>query len=276
VQFWFTEEQSKGLRISVQVERVVEKRRTPYQEAVVSETSDFGRMLTLDDVIQTTERDEFAYHEMICHVPMCSHPNPDRVLVVGGGDGGAVREVLKHPVQAVDLVEIDEAVISLSKEHLPSISSGLADPRVRVIIGDGIEFVAGSRDAYDVIIVDSTDPVGPAQGLFERGFFERVRRALREGGLFAAQTGSPFYSAELVARVYRDLRSVFPKAGLYLGCVPTYPGGLWVFSIGSVGGEFTSPLPGRVVKGTKYYDEAVHSAAFVLPPFVRRLIDGDR
>ncbi|MGE5484036.1 MAG: polyamine aminopropyltransferase [Ignavibacteriales bacterium] len=275
MEYWFTENQAGGLRISLQVEGVLERCRTPYQEAVVSRTAQFGGMLTLDDVIQTTERDEFMYHEMICHVPMCSHPSPRKVLVVGGGDGGVVREILKHPVESVDLIEIDAKVVELARRHLPSISCGLDDPRVRVTIGDGIEFVKSTSDAYDVIIVDSTDPVGPAVGLFAPDFFEAIKRALEDDGMFVAQTGSPFYFPEEVGRVFRSVRGIFPVSGVYLGCVPTYPGGMWSYTIGSKAHGFAAPAKGRAVGTTRYYSPETHAAAFALPPFVKRILEGD-
>ncbi len=275
MEYWFTENQAAGLRVSIQVEGVLERCKTPYQEAVVSRTARFGGMLTLDNVIQTTERDEFMYHEMICHVPMCSHPAPRRALVVGGGDGGSVREILKHPVERVDLVEIDEKVLDLARRNLPSISCKLDDPRVTVTIGDGIEFVKSANDAYDVIVVDSTDPVGPAVGLFGEEFLRAIKRALRGDGLFVAQTGSPFYFPDEVGRVFGCVKGIFPKSGVYLGCVPTYPGGMWSYTIGSMAHEFTTPAGGRTVPGTKYYSPEIHRAAFRLPPFVERILEGD-
>lgn len=276
MEYWFTENQAKGLRISIQIDGVLERAGTPYQEVVVSHTGEFGKMLTLDDVIQTTERDEFMYHEMICHVPMCSHPSPRQVLIVGGGDGGVVREVLRHPVGHVDLVEIDEKVVELSKRHLPSISGSLDDPRVKVNIGDGIEFVKKTKDSYDVIIVDSTDPVGPAVGLFGTAFFESIKRALKGDGLFVAQTGSPFYFPGEMGQVFTSVKGIFPKSGVYLGCVPTYPGGMWSYTIGSMVHDFTSPAKGRTVQGTRYYSPEVHAAAFALPAFVKKILEGDR
>ncbi|NPV69799.1 MAG: polyamine aminopropyltransferase [Firmicutes bacterium] len=270
---WFTENQASGLRISVQVTGVLERRKSSYQEIVVTETTGFGRMLTLDDVVQTTERDEFTYHEMICHVPMCAHPSPKCVLVVGGGDGGVVREVLRHGVERVDLVEIDEAVVELSKKYLPTISSALTDPRVHVRIEDGIKAVREARSEYDVIIVDSTDPVGPAVGLFAEEFFRSIHGALRDDGIFVAQTGSPFYFAEVIGGVLAGVRKIFPRSGLYVGCVPMYPGGLWSYTVGSKVHDPSVPKR-RLDAGTRYYSPEVHTAAFALPAFVKRVVEG--
>jgi len=270
---WFTENQAAGLRISIQVKDVLARVKTPYQEVVVTDTVGFGRMLTLDDVVQTTERDEFIYHEMLCHVPMCSHPNPRRVLIIGGGDGGAVREVLRHEtVEKCDLVEIDGEVVAQSRKHLPSISGMLDDPRVRVIIDDGIKYAAGIRSEYDVIIIDSTDPIGAAVGLFSRTFYEAAFKALAEDGVFAAQTESPFFNSDLIRRISRDMTAVFPNVGLYLACVPTYPGGLWSFTIGSKKYDLQPAAGLRDIHGTRYYNHAVHRAAFALPEFVRDLV----
>lgn len=270
---WFTENQTANLRISCRVKAVLHREKSPFQEIAVYDTEQFGRLLALDNVIMTTDADEFVYHEMMAHVPLVTHPDPKRVLVVGGGDGGVVREVLKHPVVSVDLVEIDGRVIEVCKEFFPSISSGLGDPRVRVIVADGIEHVRNSAGLYDVIIVDSTDPVGPAVGLFEEAFYRSVRDALADGGLFVAQTESPFYNRDLIGRLQRTLRGIFPSVFLYLASIPTYPGGLWTISMGSKRHHpdlFQADRAARL--STRYYSAGIHRAAFILPPFVRELL----
>lgn len=282
MQVWFYEDQSPDLRIGLRVRSVVHHEKSPYQEILVVDTDEWGRMLALDNIIQTNEVTEFVYHEMMAHVALFAHPNPERVLVVGGGDGGVIREVVKHPtVREAVLAEIDEAVIEAARRYLPSISSGLDDPRARIAVGDGIAHVASSPDTYDVIIVDSTDPIGPAVGLFSEEFYRSAHQALRDGGLFVAQTESPFYNADLVRRVQQALRNVFPWSGMYWGAVPEYPGGFWTMSIGSKGGDPRQVPAGRYEErrfdtfATKYYAPDVHGAAFVLPPFALELLPGD-
>jgi spermidine synthase len=274
---WFTELQTDHMKLSCRVKRVLHEEKTPFQHLAVYDTVQFGRLLALDDVIQTTIKDEFVYHEMIAHVGLNTHPNPRRVLVIGGGDGGSIREIIKHSsVEQAVLVEIDERVIAAAREYLPEISCALDDPRVRVIIDDGIKHVRENRNAYDMIIVDSTDPVGPAEGLFSRSFYQDVYNALTEDGLFVAQTESPFFNQDLIARVFRDVRSIFPIARLFLACVPTYPGGLWSFTMGS---KKFDPRQVKVEElpalNTRYYSPAIHRAAFELPPFVAELVKQD-
>ncbi len=271
---WFTD-RTETFGIVCRVTGILHRERSPYQEIVVYETDQFGRMLVLDDVVMTSEADEFVYHEMMAHVPLVTHPSPRRVLVIGGGDGGVVREALKHPsVEEVRLVEIDQRVIEVCRRHLPGIASGFDDPRVRVTIGDGIEFVKGVRGEYDVIIVDSTDPIGPAVGLFKAEFYRDVAGALAEDGLFVAQTESPFFDAPLLGEIHRSLREIFPVVRLSLFSVPTYPGGLWTLSLGSKRHDpLTCPLERARGLATRYYSPEVHRASFVLPPFVQRVLE---
>ena len=276
MQIWFTEDQTDHLRISVRVRQVLRHERSPYQELMVLDTHEFGRMLVLDDVIQTTERDEFTYHEMMAHVPLFAHPQPRRVLVIGGGDGGVLREVLRHPtVEAAHLAEIDRRVVEAARECLPGIHN-FDDPRAQVFFTDGIRHVEEHPDTYDVIIVDSTDPVGPAVALFDEPFHRAVFRALRDGGIFVQQSESPFFNQELIRRVQASLRRVFPVSGLYWGVVPTYPGGFWTYSIATKGPDPSRPDEERWQQAglvTRYYTPAVHRAAFILPPFVAALVE---
>ncbi|QIA28091.1 polyamine aminopropyltransferase [Thermaerobacter sp. PB12/4term] len=276
MQVWFSEDQTADLRISVRVRQVLHQERSPYQEIMVLDTVQFGRMLVLDDVIQTTEKDEFAYHEMMAHVPLFAHPHPRRVLVIGGGDGGVLREVLRHPtVEEAHMAEIDQRVVEVSRRHLPELNN-FADARARVFFTDGIRHVEEHPDAYDVIIVDSTDPVGPAVALFGSDFHRAVFRALRPGGIFVQQSESPFFNRELIRQVQASLRQVFPVAGLYWGVVPTYPGGFWTYSVGTRGTDPRRPREGAWEEArlqTRYYSPEVHRAAFALPPFVAELVE---
>jgi spermidine synthase len=278
MEFWFTELHTPSFHIRVKVKETLEVRRTTYQDLAVLDTVDFGRMLVLDGIIQTTEADEFIYHEMISHVPLFSHPKPERVLVVGAGDGGVVREVLRHKsVQRVDHVEIDEAVTAAARRWLPSISCALDDPRVKQTFTDGVEFVRlAAREkggSYDVIIVDSTDPVGPAVGLFGPVFYSNCRKALRPGGLLNVQSESPWFTRQAMLRSYHGVRRAFPLAKLYTAHIPTYSTYTWSFMLGS---DSVDPekagVPDPLPFETKYYTPRIHRATFVLPAFLERLL----
>ncbi|MBO2519220.1 MULTISPECIES: polyamine aminopropyltransferase [Limnochorda] len=276
---WFTEEQTPLLTIGLKVRKVLEYRQTGYQELAVLETEQYGRMLVLDGCIQTTEVDEPSYHEMLVHVPMATHPNPRRVAVVGGGDGGSIREMLKHPsVEEAVLIEIDAGVVEAAKRWLPSLSSGLEDKRVQIVHTDGKEYMAkvaqGELPPFDVVVVDSTDPVKAATGLFSEAFYQTVRQALNPDGILVAQTESPWVNQDLVTGTYQAMARTFPLARLYLSVVPTYPGGLWCFALGSLGPDPLEPQ-GKPPQGPcKYYTPELHKAAFVLPAFVQELIGG--
>ncbi len=276
MELWFYEDQAKGLRIGLRTLQTYCKEKSAYQDICIMETEFYGRMLTLDGIVQTTEKDEFTYHEMLVHVPLVAHPNPESVLVIGGGDGGSIREILRHPsVKKATLVEIDEKVTAAAREYLPTLSSALSDPRVEMQFTDGIKFVAEHREAFDVIIVDSTDPIGAAVGLFKRDFYRNVYEALRPDGIFSAQTESPFIMPDVIRSVYADVSSVFPICKLYLGTVPTYPGVLWSFTVGSKQYDPALPDRSRAERVTgRYYNYDIHKSAFSLPTFVQELVRG--
>ena len=280
VELWFTERQTTDLALSLRVIRTLCRETTPYQELLVAETASFGRLLSLGGTIQLTERDEFFYHEMLAHVPLAAHPAPHRVLVIGGGDGGTVREVLRHEgIERVDLVEIDEAVVRAGRTYFPGLASGLDDPRVRVHYEDGIAFVARAAEAsYDVVLVDSTDPVGPAVGLFRAAFFRSVARALGPDGIVAAQSESPLLHGDLIAETAGQMRQALDRVALYLCPVPTYPSGQWSFLIGARAGgpALSDPRPGLSLPGTRYYTAGVHRAAFELPPYAAAHVEPER
>lgn len=276
MEVWFTEDQTKDLRIGCRVREVLFSGQSPFQKVAVLDTVEFGRMLTLDNVIQTNIKDEFVYHEMITHVGLNTHPDPKKVLVIGGGDGGAVREIVKHKgIEKVVHVEIDQMVIDVAKKFFPELSSGFNDPRVEILVDDGIKHVKENKGVYDMIIVDSTDPVGPAVGLFSEEFYRNVFEALTEDGLFVAQTESPFFNSELITQVTTTINGIFPVTRLFWAVVPTYPGGYWTFTMGS---KKHDPLAMDVDKdkiaalGTKWYSPEVHRTAFVLQPFVKELL----
>ncbi len=269
---WFTEFQTDDVTLGLRVKTVLRRETTPFQELLVLDTEAYGRVLVLDGAIQTTDRDEFVYHEMMAHVPLTLHPCPRRVGIIGGGDGGVLREVLKHPqVQEAHLVEIDERVMAASRDFFPALSVAFDHPRAHLHVTDGIRFIREEARDFDVIIVDSTDPVGPAEGLFGPAFYQSVYAALGEEGIAVAQSESPLLEPELVKKVQSGLRSAFPHVTLYLGAVATYPTGLWTFGLGS-----KKPLgTPRPVDGlhTRYWTAEVQAASFVLPPMVRELIE---
>jgi len=274
LEVWFTEDQTENLRISCRVKEVLFSGQSPFQQVAVLDTVEFGRMLVLDNIIQTNVKDEFVYHEMISHVGLNTLPNPEKVLVIGGGDGGTVREIVKHDrVKQVVLVEIDQMVIDVAKKFLPELSAGFGDPRVQILVEDGIKHVKENKNAYDMIIVDSTDPIGPAVGLFSEEFYRDIYESLREDGLFVAQTESPFFNRELIARITATINEIFPVTRLFQAVVSTYPGGYWTFTMGS---KKYDPLAVDIDKlpklDTKWYSPEIHRAAFTLQPFVKELL----
>ncbi len=273
MELWFTEKQTESFGITAKIKQTLHTEQTEFQKLDMVETEEFGNMLILDGMVMTTKKDEFVYHEMVAHVPLFTHPNPENVLVVGGGDGGVIREVLKHPsVKKATLVEIDGKVIEYSKKFLPEIAGELDNSRVEVIVGDGFMHIAKAENEYDVIMVDSTEPVGPAVNLFTKGFYAGIAKALKEDGLFVAQTDNPWFKAGLIREVQRDVKEIFPIVKLYTANVPTYPSGLWTFTIGSKKHDPLAVEEGRFHEiETKYYTKELHKAAFVLPRFVEDL-----
>ncbi|QQE78879.1 polyamine aminopropyltransferase [Alicyclobacillus sp. SO9] len=271
-ELWFTEQQNSNLKLGLRINKTLHSEQTEFQSLDVYETAEYGKLLVLDGCVMTTDRDEFVYHEMISHVALHTHANPKNVLVIGGGDGGAIREILKHEsVERAVLAEIDGRVVAASKEYFPGIASGLSDPRVDVQVTDGIQYVNDHAGEFDVILVDSTDPVGPAVGLFAKDFYHAVHRALKPDGIMVAQTESPFMNANLIQKTSRDIGEVFKNSYLYLAYIPTYPTGMWSFTMGSKQYDPHQASACRVA-GTKYYSTEVHQAAFALPPFVQELI----
>lgn len=273
---WFSEEASPGHRLEWKVRRVLYSERSPYQEIMVLDTEQYGPSLILDGIMQTTAGDEYIYHEMLAMVPLSVHPHPSRILVIGGGDGGLVREVLKFStVTEVVLVEIDRRVVEVAKRFLPSHTTAFSDPRLTIRYQDGAKFLrsAAQGEGYDVILVDSTDPEGngPGRFLYAEAFRRDVRSALRPEGIFAQQTGTPFYNPETLREVSADVARKFPVSGVYWCTVPTYPGGLFTFVSGSLSAEITEPRR-SVDWPCRWYSPEIHRAAFVLPPMLEELV----
>jgi len=277
---WFQEKVRDQVGQIVRVTEVLLSEKTAFQKIEVLETKQFGRILVLDGAINVGEKDEFIYHEMLAHVPLFVHPDPRSLLVIGGGDGGTVREALKHPIERIDLVEIDERVIDVSRTYFPGVSCGLDDSRVRIHIGDGTRFVADKENVYDVVVVDSTDPVGAGTSLYEEAFYRNICRALTPNGVVTTQSESPFFDQDIVQDLYPKLKRVFPLVHMYLAPVPFYPGTCWSFAFCSKGihpvdGLKRSKKLTETIK-TRYYDKQVHFGAFVLPACIRQLVNGDQ
>lgn len=273
---WVTEHQSPYASFSLVADEILYEGKSDFQDIIVADTKQFGRILVLDGVFQTSLAEEWVYHEMIAHVPLNLHPNPRKVLVIGGGDGGCVREVLRHnSVEHIDQVEIDSEVVRLAKEYFPQIAKALIEmpDRLHLTIGDGIAKVAQSEDEYDVIIVDCSDPIGPGEGLFTAEFYRNAHRALKKDGIFVQQTESPYYHAPLVHDCFQAISAAFPITRLYLAAIPLYPGGLHCFTLGSkqydpLTIENIPDIPGEM----KYYNKKIQKAAFALPEFVKKIL----
>jgi len=272
-QQWITDPGGAGFAHTYLVDEMLYEGRSAFQQIRVIRNRDFGRMLILDEAVQTTERDDFIYHELLCHVPLCAHQSPSRVLIIGGGDGGLLREALRHPVAHATMVEIDRDVVDVTKRFIPSIpGAAFEDPRARLLIDDGIKFVRETGERFDVALVDSTDPVGPAIGLFSSEFYGGMARILGPHGVLAVQSGSPIYQQDLAAMVTRNMTPHFRWVRRYVGTVPTYPGVLWSFTIGSQGRDPAAideaDLARRLAAiPTKYYTPASHRFLFAFPPF---------
>ena len=277
MEFWLNEKHTEGYSVRWKFSETLYTGRTDYQHLAIIDTLEFGKALVLDGIVQTTEKDEYIYHEMLAHPVLMTHPNPQKVLVIGGGDGGTIREVVRRPaVEQADLVEIDEKVIWACQKYLPDISYALNDKRVRILVEDGIKFVKNKENYYDIILVDSSDPIGPAAGLFQRDFYREIYSALKDDGILAAQTESPTFNQELLSGVHKTIREIFPVTRTYLTAIATYIGGFWSFTCGSKKYDPLAVMPdsGRIKNmNLKYYNEEIHKACFVLPNNIKQLFD---
>jgi spermidine synthase len=263
---------------------VLYKKQTPYQKVEVYESYAYGKFLAIDDMVMCTEKDEYAYHDMITHVPMLTHKNVKRALVIGGGDGGTVREILKHDsIEEVVMVEIDEAVVEASRLHLPSLSSALDNPKLKLIIGDGIKYVEESpSDTYDLVVIDSSDPVGPAEGLFSKDFYQHCHRILKTDGILVGQSESPRFHTSAFQQLFGVYNEIFgkDKVWAYLAYISTYPTGMWSFCYCSKGNIHPINSLDKAQAQTftdkhrlQYYNPDVHVGAFALPNFVKTLLN---
>jgi len=277
---WFSETLYPDFQQSLQVSDVLYEGRTEFQDIIVFTNPRFGRVLALDGVIQTTEKDEFCYHEMITHVPMVAHGAARRVLIIGGGDGGVLREALKHPVERVTMIELDDTVVKLCREYMPSLSEGaFDDPRTDLRFMDGIKFVAETDDRFDLIIVDSTDPIGPGEVLFTESFYADCARCLTESGILVTQSGVTFMQESEATATYRRMKNLFADAALYVTQVPTYGAGFMTLGWGchstapraTPRAEIERRVAALGLKG-RYYSPSVHAASFGVPAYIERLM----
>ncbi|KYG91436.1 MULTISPECIES: polyamine aminopropyltransferase [Metasolibacillus] len=276
---WFSESHTPNVRLSIKVDKQLYSAQSEFQRIDVFESKEFGRFLTLDGFMMLTEKDEFIYHEMITHVPMAVHPNPKKVLIIGAGDGGVVRELVQYQaIEHIDLVEIDEMVIEAAKKYLPQTASKFDDPRVHIHIEDGLKYVRFCENEYDIIIVDSTDPFGPGEGLFTREFYGSCYKALKEDGIMVNQHESPFYDEDVAAmqRAHQRIIECFPISRVYQAHIPTYPSGHWLFGFASKKYHPVKDMSASVWKAnniaTKYYNSNLHKGAFYLPNYVQKLL----
>lgn len=282
MELWYTEQHTESVRFSIRVDSHICSSQSEYQRIDVFESIEFGRFLTLDGLMMVTEKDEYIYHDMIVHVPMATNLNIKNVLVIGAGDGGTVRELTRYDtVEKIDMVEIDKTVVDICKEHLPQTAGKLDDPRVNLYYEDGLRFVRSKTDEYDLIIVDSTDPFGPGEGLFTREFYGNCFKALKEDGILVNQHESPYYDtyAKSMKRAHKRIKEFFPVCRVYQAHIPTYPSGHWLFGFASKRYDPVTDIDEQAWNGlgidTKYYNTDIHKGSFALPTYVRELLVSD-
>ncbi|MCP2604529.1 polyamine aminopropyltransferase [Candidatus Aminicenantes bacterium AH-873-B07] len=253
------------------VKKVHFNEKSPFQKIEVIENDFFGKILIIDNLVQTTEKDEFFYHEMLIHPAFTTHPSPQKILIIGGGDGGALREVLRYQVKEVVLIEIDEKVIEASRKFFPNLSHSFKDKRVKVIIANAAEYIKKLREKFDIVIVDSSDPVGPSKALFQKEFFSSLKKIVKKDGIIIAQTGSPLYHKKIIKELNKFLKKIYKIVKFYISPVPTYPSGIWSFVYLS---ENINPLDikRKEPSNLKYYNKDIHLTSFTLPNFIKEIL----
>ncbi|MCI8266114.1 MAG: polyamine aminopropyltransferase [Lachnospiraceae bacterium] len=280
MELWFTEKHTENVKLSIQVDRQLYSSQSEFQRIDIFSSKEFGRFLTLDGYMMLTQKDEFIYHEMMVHVPMAVHPEVRKVLVIGGGDGGTARELIRYPaIEQIDVVEIDEEVVSACRQYLPQTACGFDDERIHLFYEDGLKYVRRYEDTYDLILVDSTDPFGPGEGLFTKEFYGNCYKALKVEGIMVNQHESPFYPNDAVAmqRAHKRIVESFPISKVYQAHIPTYPSGHWLFGFAS---KRYHPLTDQdaarwkaLELRTRYYNEQLHRGAFALPNYVEEMLE---
>ena len=277
--FWFSENHTPNVKISIRVDRQLYSGKSEFQRIDVFDSPEFGRFLTLDGYMMLTEKDEFIYHEMITHVPMAVHPLVKKVLVIGAGDGGVIRELTRYPeIEHIDMVEIDPLVVEVCRKYLPKTACRLDDPRLSIHYEDGLKYVRFKENEYDLIIVDSTDPFGPGEGLFTREFYGNCYKALKEDGIMVNQQGSPFYAEDATAmqRSHQRIASTFPISKVYQAHIPTFAAGYWLFGFASKKyhpiNDMDAAAWNALNMRTRYYTSRLHVGAFYLPAFLEEML----
>jgi len=283
LELWYTEQHTENVRFSIKIEKHIYSAQSEFQRIDVFEAREFGRFFTLDGCMMITEKDEFIYHDMIVHVPMATRPDKIKnVLVIGAGDGGSIRELTRYKtIENIDMVEIDEEVVKVCKKYFPNTACKLDDERVHIYYEDGLKFVRTKENEYDLIIVDSTDPFGPGEGLFTREFYGNCYKALNENGILVNQHESPYYNsyAKSMQRTHRRIKEFFPICMVYQAHIPTYPSGHWLFGFASKTvhaiDDFEPEKWEALGLKTKYYNTDIHKGAFYLPTYVKELLESD-
>lgn len=278
MELWYTEYHTETARFSIKVNKQLYSGQSEFQRIDVFESEEFGTFFTLDGLMMATEKDEFIYHDMIVHVPMATNPDIKNVLVIGGGDGGTVRELTRYEtIESIHMVEIDKLVVDVCRKYMPLTSCKLDDPRVQLFFEDGLKFVRTKENAYDLIIVDSTDPFGPGEGLFTREFYGNCYKALNEKGILVNQHESPYYEgdARAMKRAHKRIREFFPISRVYQAHIPTYPSGHWLFGFASKEFDplqFDAEAWNKLGLKTKYYNTEIHKGSFALPNYVLEML----
>ncbi|NLM21887.1 MAG: polyamine aminopropyltransferase [Peptococcaceae bacterium] len=282
MELWYTEQHTEYVRFSIKVDKHLYSGQSEYQRIDVFEAKEFGTFLTLDGLMMVTEKDEFIYHDMIVHVPMATNLGIKKVLVIGAGDGGTIRELTRYQtIETIDMVEIDRMVVEVCRKYLPQTACRLDDPRVKIYYEDGLRFIRAKENYYDLIIVDSTDPFGPGEGLFTKEFYGSCYKALKENGILVNQHENPYYEiyADSMQRAHQRIREFFPICRVYQAHIPTYPSGHWLFGFAS---KTFDPLDidekawNSLGLKTKYYNTDIHKGSFALPTYVQELLAGEK
>ncbi|MGF7144000.1 spermidine synthase [Anaerotaenia torta] len=280
MELWYSEQHTEHVKLSLKVRKQLYGGQSDFQHIAVLDTVEFGRALTLDGCLMVTEKDEFIYHDMIVHVPMATNPEIKKVLVIGAGDGGTIRELVRYSgIERIDMVEIDEMVVRVCKQYLPQTACCLEEPRVHIYYEDGLKFVRRQVNEYDLILVDSTDPFGPGEGLFTKEFYGNCYQALKDQGILVNQHESTYYASyvDAMKRAHQRIKETFPIARVYQAHIPTYPSGHWLFGYAS---KHYDPI--RDLKAgawnelgikTKYYNTELHTGCFALPNYVKEQLN---
>lgn len=268
---WLTEDERGNMKVSYRIKEIIFESQSDFQHVMILDSYDFGRMLVLDGVVQTTAKDGYIYNEMISHIPLNIHPKPKDILIIGGGDCGVAKEVVKYSgLHTIDMVEIDKIVVKVCKEHLTEVSGNLNDQRVNFLFDDGVKYAKETTKKYDIIIVDSSDPIGPAEALIELSFYKSLHRILKDDGLMVCQSQSPAFHEKITKQTFNRLSSLFPSTKLYYATVPTYPGGFWSFTLASK--KYENIYTKQINKDTLYVNYEILNSCFKLPEFIKKAI----